>query len=163
MQNNGDKIINADALVRKWQLDITLGLNLGLGFTNGCFDIVHLGHLDYLFQARKEVEHLVVGLNSDKSVRKLKGCERPINNQLDRAKFLTFFPFVDHVVIFDEETPELLIEKLRPAILIKGADYKNSEIAGAEFVKNNGGKVIFKSYSEGYSTTNLIRKIKGKT
>ena len=161
MQNNSDKIIDADELVRKWQLDVKPNLNEGLGFTNGCFDVVHVGHLGYLFKAKSYVERLVVGLNSDHSVRKLKGCERPINNQFDRAKFLTFFPFVDYVVIFDEDTPELLIRKLRPSVLIKGADYKDGEIAGSEFLKRNGGKVILESFLEGYSTTNLIKKIKG--
>ena len=161
MSNINNKIFEVDALVVELQLNSTTTLNKGMGFTNGCFDIIHIGHLEYLSQAKKNVDQLIVGLNSDKSVKKLKGYKRPINKQTDRAKFLTYLPFVDYVVIFDEETPETLITQLRPEVLIKGADYDRCGVAGAEFVIKNGGRLELKPFLKGYSTTNLIQKMTG--
>jgi rfaE bifunctional protein nucleotidyltransferase chain/domain len=131
-------------------------------FTNGCFDILHLGHLDYLEKSRDLAEKLVVGLNTDKSVRQLKGPDRPINNEYARARMLAAMSFVDLVIAFDEETPLELIKKIKPDILVKGKDYEVENIVGAEFVIGNGGEVKTIELKEGYSTTDIINKIKNK-
>lgn len=128
-------------------------------FTNGCFDILHLGHIDYLAKTRDLGDFLIIGLNSDNSVTKLKGPKRPIIDEYSRAMHLAAFSFVDAVILFDEETPFDLISSLIPDILVKGGDYIKSEIIGADIVRNNGGKVITIPYLEGYSTTNIINKI----
>ena len=128
-------------------------------FTNGCFDILHVGHVAYLRKARKLGDVLVVGLNSDSSVRALKGRDRPINTQRDRAKVLACLYFVDYITVFNERTPEKLIKKLKPDILVKGADWKASDIVGAAFVRSCGGRVARIPFVKGYSTTSLIRKI----
>lgn len=128
-------------------------------FTNGCFDILHAGHLEYLQKSRSLGDCLIVGLNSDKSVRFLKGDSRPINTQIDRANLLASLRYVDFVVIFDESTPEKLIEKIAPDILTKGADYKDKEIIGAKFAS----KVKLINFVDGYSSTNMIKKIKEQT
>ncbi len=125
-------------------------------FTNGCFDILHFGHIKYLEKARSLGDLLVVGLNSDKSVRSLKGKERPINSQFERAAMLAALYFVDFVVIFDELTPLNLIKALKPDILVKGADYKNKEVVGAEFVQRT--ELI--EFEKGFSTTKIIEKIR---
>ncbi|MCX7834296.1 MAG: D-glycero-beta-D-manno-heptose 1-phosphate adenylyltransferase [Ignavibacteria bacterium] len=129
-------------------------------FTNGCFDIIHKGHIIYLKEAKKLGDYLIVGLNSDESVRRIKGNFRPINKQEDRALILENLKPVDAVVIFNEETPINLIEKIKPDFLVKGGDWKENEIVGADFVKSYGGKVISINYIENYSTTSLIEKIK---
>ena len=131
-------------------------------FSNGCFDILHLGHIDYLEKARNLGDKLVIGLNSDDSVRKLKGPERPINQSSARAKMLAALAFVDGVTIFEEETPEKLIEFLSPDILVKGSDYSVETILGAKYVLSQGGEVKTIDLVEGYSTTNIIDKIKEK-
>jgi rfaE bifunctional protein nucleotidyltransferase chain/domain len=128
-------------------------------FTNGCFDILHLGHIEYLAKAADFGDILVVGLNTDKSVKIIKGNERPINNQNARASVLASLFFVDYVVLFDENTPENLIKIIKPNILVKGKDYKLEEIAGADDVINNGGEVHTIELTEGFSTTNIINKI----
>lgn len=129
-------------------------------FTNGCFDILHLGHLDYLEKSRDLADKLVVGLNTDNSVRQLKGTDRPINNEYARARMLAAMSFVDLVIAFDEETPLELIKKVKPDILVKGKDYEVENIVGAEFVIGNGGEVKTIEIKEGYSTTDIINKIK---
>jgi len=129
-------------------------------FTNGCFDILHLGHLDYLEKSRNLGDRLVIGLNTDSSVRQLKGPNRPINLELSRARMLAALAFVDLVITFDEETPLELIKKVKPDILIKGKDYSIENIVGAEFVLGNGGDVKTIEILEGYSTTEIINKIK---
>ncbi|MDD5137132.1 MAG: D-glycero-beta-D-manno-heptose 1-phosphate adenylyltransferase [Candidatus Omnitrophica bacterium] len=129
-------------------------------FTNGCFDILHVGHVDYLAKARKMGDVLVIGLNSDLSVKRLKGTERPLNSQVDRAKVLSALSSVDYVTIFDEDTPERLIEKIRPDILVKGGDWKEANIAGAAFVKSYGGKVRIVPFVKGYSTTLVVNKLR---
>ena len=129
-------------------------------FTNGCFDILHLGHLDYLEKSRNLGDRLVIGLNTDGSVRQLKGPNRPINSELSRARMLAALAFVDLVITFDEETPLELIKKVKPDILIKGKDYSIENIVGAEFVLGNGGEVKTIEILEGYSTTEIINKIK---
>lgn len=128
-------------------------------FTNGCFDILHLGHIEYLAKAADFGDILVVGLNTDKSVKIIKGNERPINNQNARASVLASLFFVDYVVLFDEYTPENLIKIIKPNILVKGKDYKIEEIAGADDVINNGGEVHTIELTEGFSTTNIINKM----
>lgn len=130
------------------------------GFTNGCFDVVHVGHLAFLRDAKKEAEKLVVGLNSDRSVRELKGNSRPINCEKDRALFLAHLDFIDYVIVFDERTPEQLIRKINPHVLIKGGDYEGQKISGADFVQKKGGKVLIKSFLDGYSSSRIIQKIR---
>lgn len=125
-------------------------------FTNGCFDIIHKGHLSYLHQSKDLGDYLIVGLNSDDSVTLLKGSDRPINNQNVRAKNLLRLDYVDAVIIFSEETPRELIKLLLPDILTKGGDYQKNQIAGSNSVIKNGGKVIILPHLKGYSTTAII-------
>lgn len=129
-------------------------------FSNGCFDILHLGHIDYLEKARHLGNRLVIGVNSDDSVRKLKGPERPVNVEMARARMLAALAFVDGVTVFHEDTPKELIRYLLPNILVKGSDYEIRNIVGAEDVLANGGEVKTVNLVEGYSTTNLIEKLK---
>ncbi len=128
-------------------------------FTNGCFDILHHGHIRYLAQARSQGDCLVVGLNSDESVRRLKGPDRPINAENDRALQLASLCFVSYVILFEEDTPEELIHIVKPDILVKGGDYELDEIAGADFVLKRGGLVETIPFVDGYSTSNMIEKI----
>jgi glycerol-3-phosphate cytidylyltransferase len=129
-------------------------------FTNGCFDLIHLGHVRYLKEAKNLGDILVVGVNSDESVRRLKGEGRPILPQEARAEIVSSFFFVDYVVIFGEETPEKLISLLKPDIHVKGGDYKEKEIPERRIVESYGGKVVLVDLIEGYSTTSIIEKIK---
>ncbi|MGW8122188.1 D-glycero-beta-D-manno-heptose 1-phosphate adenylyltransferase [Roseivirga echinicomitans] len=129
-------------------------------FTNGCFDILHLGHIDYLEKAKALGSKLVVGLNDNPSVKRLKGEERPINNENARARMLAALAFVDGVTLFSEDTPKELITYLIPNILVKGSDYDLSNIVGADIVLANGGEVKTIDLVDGYSTTNLIQKLK---
>ena len=131
-------------------------------FTNGCFDILHAGHVKYLRQSAALGEVLVVGLNSDSSVKRLKGQSRPINTQEDRAEILCALGFVDYVVIFDEDTPLELIRTIQPDVLVKGGDYTPENVVGADFVKSRGGELYLIPFVEGKSTTNIIRKIEGR-
>jgi rfaE bifunctional protein nucleotidyltransferase chain/domain len=128
-------------------------------FTNGCFDILHVGHVDYLSKARRLGDVLVVGLNSDSSVKKIKGKGRPINKESDRAKVLSSLYFVDYITSFNEPTPENLIKKVRPDILVKGGDWKIGDIVGSSFVRSYGGKIERIPFVKGYSTTSIIEKI----
>jgi rfaE bifunctional protein nucleotidyltransferase chain/domain len=128
-------------------------------FTNGCFDILHAGHIHYLSSARSLGDFLVVGLNSDKSVKKIKGFLRPINSEKERAYALSALECVDYIVFFDEETPERLIKELKPDILVKGADWEEEKIVGATFVKSYGGKVERIPFKFDISTTKIIEKI----
>lgn len=129
-------------------------------FTNGCFDIMHLGHIDYLSKAKNLGNILLIGLNTDESVRKLKGENRPISDQNSRALFLASFRFVDGVILFNEATPLNLISVIKPNILVKGSDYSIQDIVGADIVQQNGGQIITLDYLEGYSTTSLIKRIR---
>lgn len=129
-------------------------------FTNGCFDILHIGHIRYLQKAAKLGDVLVVGLNSDASVKRLKGEERPINSELDRAEQLCALEFVDYVVIFEEDTPLELIKKIQPDVLVKGGDYSNEYVVGTNEVEARGGKLVLIPFVEGKSTTNIIERIK---
>jgi D-sedoheptulose 7-phosphate isomerase len=128
-------------------------------FTNGCFDVLHPGHIDLLRRAKDLGDRLVVGINSDASVRSIKGNGRPLLNQTDRKAMLESLSMVDQVVIFDELTPEKLIQSLRPDVLVKGGDWKEGEIVGSEFVKSNGGRVFSLPLLKGYSSSNLIDKL----
>ena len=125
-------------------------------FTNGCFDILHRGHVEYLSKAADMGDVLVVGLNTDASVKRLKGEGRPVNNQEARALVLASLSFVDAVVLFDEDTPYKLIKAVCPDVLVKGADYKPEEIVGYDIVTSYGGKVETVPLVEGYSTTNIL-------
>ena len=162
-----EKNIDQDQL----ELQVSLWKSKGLSicFTNGCFDLIHLGHITYLDEAAKHADILVVGVNSDRSVKALsKSPERPINDERSRAKVLAALESVDRVVIFDEDTPKELIEKLTPNVLLKGGDYDPKEtnhehpkyIVGREHVIKNGGVIKTIGLVEGFSTTNLIHKLK---
>jgi rfaE bifunctional protein nucleotidyltransferase chain/domain len=128
-------------------------------FTNGCFDILHKGHVTYLNEAKKLGDLLVIGLNSDASVKRLKGSERPINNERDRQYVMSQLKPVDFVEIFSEDTPLNLILKIRPNVLVKGGDWKIDQIVGAKEVIQNGGEVFSLQFVDGYSTTSIIHKI----
>lgn len=128
-------------------------------FTNGCFDIMHVGHMRYLQEAAKLGDVLVVGLNSDASVKRLKGPERPINSEYDRAEMMSALGFVDYVVIFEEDTPLELIKKIQPDVLVKGGDYSNEYVVGTNEVRARGGELVLIPFVEGKSTTNIIKKI----
>lgn len=130
--------------------------NKKIVFTNGCFDILHRGHIEYLIKAKELGDILIVGLNSDNSVKKLKGDNRPINDQMSRGLILASLMFVDAVVIFDEETPLNLIKMVNPGTLVKGGDYISEQIVGYDFVKENGGEILTIDLVHGFSTTNII-------
>lgn len=152
------KIMNIDqakAMISAWKIT-----GKTVSFTNGCFDILHSGHLFSIAQAAKEADYLIVGLNSDASIKRLKGPERPINNTDSRALIIANLVLVDAVVVFEEDTPYELITQLLPDVLVKGGDYTIDTIVGAKEVIANGGKVIINPIVEGFSTTNIIEKIK---
>jgi rfaE bifunctional protein nucleotidyltransferase chain/domain len=129
-------------------------------FTNGCFDIIHFGHVDYLEKARNLGDHLVLGLNTDDSVSRFKGPARPLQDQNSRARVLAGFQFIDMVVFFNDDTPLNLISELVPDILVKGSDYLAENIVGADVVKKAGGSVKTIDFVPGYSTTRIVEKIK---
>jgi len=129
-------------------------------FTNGCFDILHPGHVYYLNHAKNMGDCLVVGLNTDASVKRIKGPKRPLVCEKDRARVLASLMSVDYVVFFDDDTPQKLIELVKPDILVKGGDYRKNEIVGADIVKAYGGKVAMIDFLDGFSTTEMISKIK---
>ncbi len=152
-----DKIKSAgemDAIARNLR-----GKGVRIVFTNGCFDILHAGHVQYLEQARELGDVLIVGLNSDSSIRRLKGLGRPIVAQQDRASVLAALGCVDYVVVFDTDTPLELITLLRPNVLVKGGDWQVKDIVGSDAVLSEGGKVLSLPFREGLSTTSLIRRI----
>ena len=129
-------------------------------FTNGCFDILHAGHVRYLREARELGNVLVVGMNSDSSVARLKGPARPVVPQAERKELLCSLRFVDYVCLFDEDTPFELIQEVKPDILVKGGDWPVEKIVGADFVNKQGGEVLSLPYHEGYSTSDIIEKIR---
>lgn len=128
-------------------------------FTNGCFDILHYGHVKYLQDAKAKGDILIVGINRDCSIKKIKGPKRPIVNERDRANIIAALESVDYVVLFSEDTPLKLIKKLKPDVLVKGADWNISAIAGREIVQSYGGKVCTIKLAKGRSTTRLIKRI----
>jgi len=128
-------------------------------FTNGCFDILHIGHINYLREAKNKGDALIIGLNNDASVKKIKGQGRPIIPQNERAEILAALEFVDFVTIFEEETPLNLIKEIKPDILVKGGDWKKEEVVGSDFVESYGGKTVLIPLVEGKSTSLIIEKI----
>ena len=129
-------------------------------FTNGCFDILHFGHLHYLTECKKCGNILIVGLNSDASVRRIKGCGRPVIGQKERAYLLSALTCVDYVTIFSETTPKRLIEAVTPDVLAKGGDWRKEDIVGRSHVEKAGGRVVVIPFLKGYSTSRIIRRIK---
>jgi D-glycero-beta-D-manno-heptose 1-phosphate adenylyltransferase len=152
------KLLNKAALIEKvnaWKKE-----GLKVIFTNGCFDIIHPGHIDYLAKAASLGDKFIIGVNTDASVRILKGPSRPIQNQDARALILAALCFTSAIVLFDEQTPKELISAILPDILVKGADYSISEVVGADVVVKNGGSVVLLPYLTGYSTSAIEKKIK---
>ena len=152
-----EKIITTDNLVLKvsqWKKN-----KMKVAFTNGCFDILHLGHLEILTKSKEFGDRLIVAVNSDESVRKLKGKERPINDFQTRSNILASFSFVDYVIEFSDDTPKKLIQIIKPDFLIKGGDYKKKNIVGNDIVSSYGGETIIIPLIDGLSSTNTINKI----
>jgi rfaE bifunctional protein nucleotidyltransferase chain/domain len=154
---SADKIFSRPGLIRQVQDWKQAGKRLV--FTNGCFDILHLGHVDYLEKARALGDKLIVGVNTDASVSRLKGPGRPLQDEMSRARIMASLLFTDAVVLFDEETPYALIESVLPDILVKGDDYAAENIVGYDLVMNNGGQVETITLVKGYSTSNVVAKI----
>lgn len=152
------KILSPDALLQR--IKFWRQLAEKIIFTNGCFDILHEGHVHLLSQCHELGGMVIIGLNSDSSVKKLKGKDRPINKQHSRAVLLSAIEFVDAVTIFNEPTPEKLIHAIKPDILVKGGDWKKKDIVGADFVENYGGVVKTVPYLKGFSTTNILARAK---
>ncbi len=151
------KIVTLGSLKKKipgWQKE-----DKKTALTNGCFDVLHYGHVAYLQKAKKANRILIVGLNSDKSVRRIKGPQRPINTQEKRAGVLAALACVDQVVIFEEDDPRHLIQALKPDIYIKGADWKRKGVIGSEFIKQYGGKIEFIDFEKGLSSSRMIDRI----
>lgn len=153
-----NKIVSREQLVR--QCNVWRATGRKIVFTNGCFDILHHGHLDLIAKAADLGNVLVLGLNTDASVKRLKGAERPVTNEADRAFQAASLLCVDAVCLFDEDTPEGLIKALSPDVLVKGGDYTIENIVGADFVQHNGGKVEIIPFVTGYSTSSIIDRIK---
>jgi rfaE bifunctional protein nucleotidyltransferase chain/domain len=145
--------------LKNWLSNIR-STNNKIVFTNGCFDILHKGHVEYLAKASDLGDKLIIGLNTDSSVEKIKGPARPVQDENSRALILASLEFVDAVVLFSEETPYDLIKRVQPDILVKGSDYKAEEIVGYDILLSYGGKVVTVDLVEGYSTTSLIKKLK---
>ncbi len=139
---------------------VILRKNGTIVFTNGCFDLLHAGHIEYLRKAKKLGDILWIGINSDKSVKRIKGDKRPILCQTDRVEILASLRFVDAITLFDEDTPLELIKMIKPDILVKGGDYKDKLIVGSDVLKNNGGTVKLIDFVDGKSTSAIIKKIK---
>lgn len=156
--NLPEKLLDSDSMAKK--IRALKARDMKVVFTNGCFDIIHEGHVSYLMQAKNIGDVLVVGLNSDASVTRLKGPGRPINGQTSRAAVLAGLECVDYICIFDEDTPYELIKKLLPQVLVKGGDWEKDDIVGSDVVMSHGGEVHSLSFKEGHSTTGIIQKIK---
>lgn len=152
-----NKILSLEALEKRLIIDRFLGRKIV--FTNGCFDIIHRGHVEYLSKAADLGQILVIGLNSDSSVHKIKGKERPVQDQITRAEVLASMFYVTYIVIFDEETPYKLIKAVQPDFLVKGGDYNIKEIVGYDIVTEKGGQVLTIPLVEGFSTTSIINKV----
>jgi len=150
-----DEIIAAS---ENWQSQ-----NKRIGFTNGCFDIVHLGHIDYLSRAADLADVLVIGVNTDASVSRIKGENRPLQDELSRSMLLASFQFVEAVVLFDDDTPYELIKAIQPDVLVKGSDYEEEDIVGADIVDDKGGKIVTIDFLDGYSTSSIIEKANNDT
>lgn len=156
-----EKILSGDRLDR-W-LAVSRFKNKKIVFTNGCFDVLHQGHITYLAKAAALGNALVIGLNTDSSVKRLKGPSRPVQDEDTRALILASLGFVAAVVLFDEDTPYDLIKKVQPDVLVKGGEYKVEDIVGYDVVKGKGGSVITIDMVEGFSSTAIIQKMKGRS
>ena len=170
----GTTVVNEDDLlendqekkvcsIKQIQEELKNKINKKIGFTNGCFDLIHQGHIFYLKEARKECDFLILGLNSDNSIKRIKGQDRPILNQKERAEVLKNFNFIDRIIIFNEDTPIKLIRKIKPSLIFKGDDYKKEEVIGFQELKKWGGEVKLIKCIQGQSTSKIIRKIKNVT
>ena len=148
-------INNIEPLLTYWNLK-----SQKIVFTNGCFDILHRGHVEYLAQAANHGDVLVIGLNTDSSVKRLKGDTRPVQDEYARAMLMASLHFVNAVILFDEDTPYELIKKVQPDVLVKGSDYKVEDIVGYDIVKAKGGEIVTIDFIEGYSTSSIIEKLK---
>ena len=155
-----NKILDREKL--KNQLAVWRFQDKKIVFTNGCFDLLHLGHIDYLCKAKDQGHVLIVGVNTDASVQRLKGENRPVKDETSRSMIMASLHFVTAVVLFDEDTPYELIKLVQPDILVKGSDYKPEDIVGYDIVKAKGGDIVTIDFLEGYSTTGIIEKIKSE-
>ena len=144
-------------IIKEWRLD-----GNKIVFTNGCFDLIHLGHLEILARSADLGDRLIVGINSDKSIKKIKGKSRPIIQEDSRAKQLAAIEFIDAVILFNEDTPFDLINILKPDVLTKGGDYKKNDIVGNELINKEQGEVVIIPLTQGYSTTSILEKIKNE-
>ena len=153
-----DKIFGLEFLIKN--LDQWRNENKKIVFTNGCFDLIHLGHIDVLARSSDLGDILIIGVNSDSSIQNLKGENRPIIEENSRVKQLAALEFVDAVVLFDEDTPQKLIEKIKPDVITKGGDYKAENVVGNEVVTQKNGQVVIIPLTQGYSTTSILKKIK---
>ncbi len=158
--NSKDKILTLPQLQELLQTWRRQGLKIV--FTNGCFDLLHLGHVDYLEKARQLGDKLVLGLNTDCSISRIKGPSRPLQDEMSRARVMASLLFVDAVVLFDQDTPLELIKAVQPDILVKGDDYSVENIVGHEIVLGRGGEVKTVPLVKGYSTTNIVKKIENQ-
>lgn len=158
-------MLSSELRVLSWE-DVSLwcetwrNRGLKIGFTNGCFDVLHVGHLALLDFSLAHCDRLIVGINSDASVRRIKGRNRPINPDIERATLISAFEQVDAAVIFHDDTPMKLIKHIDPDVLVKGGDYKMSDIVGADYVKSKGGKVLRCPFVEGKSTTGILKVVR---
>ena len=152
-----NKILSLDELLSS--LKIERENNKKIVFTNGCFDILHRGHIEYLAQAADLADIMVIGLNTDNSVSRIKGPDRPLQDEISRAVSMAAIQYIDYVVLFDEETPLNLIENIKPDVLVKGSDYKIEDIVGYDVLMKYGGQIRTIDFVEGYSTTKIVDKI----
>jgi len=155
---NSPRVLNDSNLAA--QIEAYKKANKKIVFTNGCFDLLHIGHVTYLEEAKRQGDVLIVGVNTDASVRVLKGPTRPIQNENDRCEILAALKAVDHTILFSEDTPLNLIKKIRPDVLVKGGDWKLEQIVGSDFVMSYGGQVKSLHFVNGKSTTAIIEKSK---
>ncbi len=155
-----NKVLDRDKL--KNQLAVWRFQDKKIVFTNGCFDLLHLGHIDYLSKAKDHGNVLIVGVNTDASVQRLKGENRPVKDEVSRSMIMASLQFVNAVVLFDEDTPYELIKLVQPDVLVKGSDYEPEDIVGYDIVKARGGEIVTIDFLEGYSTTGIIEKIKSE-
>ncbi len=162
---NNLELIQAKILNRKKlenQLAVWRFKDKKIVFTNGCFDLLHLGHIDYLSKAKDQGDVLIVGVNTDASVQRLKGENRPVTDEVSRSTIMASLQFVSAVVLFDEDTPYDLIQQVQPDVLVKGSDYKPEDIVGYDVVKAKGGEIVTIDFLKGYATTGIIEKLKSE-
>mgnify|MGYP001337172713 FL=1 len=158
LEKINDKIFDLEFLMKN--IDQWRNENKKIVFTNGCFDLIHLGHIELLARSSDLGDILIIGVNSDSSIQKLKGENRPIIEEDSRVKQLAALEFVDAIVLFHEDTPQKLIEKIKPNVITKGGDYKAENVVGNEVVTQKNGQVVIIPLTQGYSTTSILKKIK---